>query len=67
MAFVTLPALRQRVQTYARVGFPLRTTRTFCRFGSKRRFVATIEWLRWCPKLGFFPQMAHTFDIGGAV
>ena len=67
MAFSTLPALRQRVQTYARVGVPLSRMRTRWRFGSKRRFVATIEWLRWCPKLGFFPQMAQTFDIGGAV
>jgi hypothetical protein len=45
-AFWTFPALRQRVHTYARVGFPWRTTRTRWRFGSKRRFVATIEWLR---------------------
>jgi DNA-3-methyladenine glycosylase I len=27
--------------------------------GSKRRFVATIEWLRLCPKPGFFPQTAQ--------
>jgi hypothetical protein len=59
--------LRQRAQTYARVGFPLRRTRTRWRFGSKRRFDATIEWLRLCPKLGFFPQIAQTFDTGGAV
>jgi hypothetical protein len=45
-AFSTLPALRHRVQTYARVGFPLRRIRTRWRFGSNRRFVATIEWLR---------------------
>jgi DNA-3-methyladenine glycosylase I len=31
--------------------------------GSKRRFVATIEWLRLCPKLGFFPQIAQTLAI----
>jgi hypothetical protein len=31
----------------------------------KRRFVATIEWLRLWPKDGFFPQIAHTLDIGG--
>jgi hypothetical protein len=35
--------------------------------GSNRRFVATIEWLRLWPKLGFFPQIAQTLDIGGAV
>ena len=45
-AFWTLPALRQRVQTYARVALPFKTMRTRWRFGSKRRFVATIEWLR---------------------
>ena len=39
--------------------------RTRWRFGSKRRLVATIEWLRLFPKLGFFPQTAQTLDIGG--
>src|SRR5439155_26287581 len=62
-AFWTLPALRQRVQTYARVALPFKTMRTRWRFGSKRRFVATIEWLRWWPKPGFFPQTAQTFDM----
>jgi hypothetical protein len=33
----------------------------------KRRLVATIEWLRLWPNEGFFPQMAQTLDIGGAV
>jgi hypothetical protein len=28
--------------------------RTFCRFGLKRRFVATMEWLRLFPKAGPF-------------
>jgi hypothetical protein len=28
----------------------------------KRRFVATIEWLRLFPKPGFFPQTAQTLD-----
>src|SRR5581483_10670656 len=37
--------------------------RTHWRFGSNRRFVATIEWLRLCPKDGFLPQIAQTFDI----
>jgi hypothetical protein len=41
--------------------------RTRCRFGSKRRFVATIEWLREFPKPGFLPQMAHTRAMDGAV
>jgi len=22
-----------------------------------------MEWLRWFPKLGFFPQIAQTFDM----
>ena len=43
MAFCTLPPFRQRVQTYARVGLPRSRTRTRCRFGLKRRFVATME------------------------
>ncbi len=63
MALVTLPALRQRVQTYARVALPSMTARIRCRFGLKRRFVATIERLRLLPKPGFFPQIAQTFDM----
>jgi hypothetical protein len=30
---------------------------TFCRFGSKRRLVATIEWLRLLPNAGPFLQL----------
>jgi hypothetical protein len=41
--------------------------RTRWRFGLKRRFVATIEWLRLCPKPGFLPQIAQTFDMGRPV
>src|SRR4051794_21419236 len=52
----------QRVQTYARVAFPSRNTRTRCRFGLKRRLVATMEWLRLWPNEGFFPQIAQTLD-----
>src|SRR6478609_1381694 len=33
------------------------------RFGSKRRFVATIEWLRLLPKLGLRPQTEQTLDM----
>src|SRR5947209_20074392 len=51
------------MQTYARLALPFKPRRTSWRFGSKRRFVATIEWLRWFPKPGFFPQMAQTLDI----
>jgi hypothetical protein len=67
MAFSTRPLFRQRVQTYARVAFPPRSTRTRWRFGLKRRFVATIEWLRLWPNDGFFPQITQTLDIGGGV
>ena len=56
-ALVTLPALRQRVHTYTRLGARSTRIRTFCRFGSKRRLVATIEWLRLCPNAGPFPQL----------
>ena len=56
-AFITLPAFRQRVHTYTRLGALPTMIRTFCRLGSKRRFVATIEWLRLCPKAGPFPQL----------
>jgi hypothetical protein len=51
-----LPALRQRVQTYTRLGAPPSEMRTFCRFALNRRFVATIEWERLCPKAGPLPQ-----------
>ena len=50
------------MQTYARVGLPPSSTRTRWRFGLKRRFVATIEWLRLWPNDGFFPQIAQTLD-----
>ena len=56
-ALVTLPAFRQRVQTYTRFGALPTRILTFCRFGSKRRLVATIEWLRLCPNAGPFPQL----------
>ena len=54
---MTLPALRQRVQTYTRRGALPTRIRTFWRFGSKRRFVATIEWLRLLPNAGPRPQL----------
>ena len=54
---MTLPAFRQRVQTYTRCGEPAMSARTFCKFGLKRRFVATIEWLRLLPNEGPFPQL----------
>jgi hypothetical protein len=45
------------VQTYTRRGAPAISARTFCRFGSKRRLVATMEWLREFPNEGPFPQL----------
>jgi len=38
--------------------------RTRWRFGSNRRFVATIECDRLWPNPGFLPQTEQTFDIG---
>ena len=67
MAFWTLPALRHFVQTYARWALPFKSTRTRWRFGSNRRFVATIECERLFPNAGFFPQTEQTFDIGRPV
>src|SRR3954447_11535894 len=61
---MTLLDLRQRAQTYTRSGRPCSRIRTFCRFGSKRRLVATIEWLRECPNEGPLPQLWQTFAIG---
>ena len=54
---VILPAFRQRVQTYTRAGAPFASRmRTFWRFGSNRRFVATMECERDWPKAGRLPQ-----------
>jgi hypothetical protein len=44
------------VHTYTRRGAPSTIALTFWRFGSKRRFVATIEWLREFPNDGPFAQ-----------
>src|SRR5579859_1122261 len=41
--------------------------RTRWRFGSNRRFVATIEWLRLCPNDGFLPQIAQILDIDSSL
>jgi hypothetical protein len=59
---VTLPAFKQRVHTYTRRGVPASSIRTRWRFGSNRRLVATIEWLRLWPNDGPF---AHTWQILG--
>ena len=42
------------MQTYARRGVLPSRIRTFWRFGSKRRFVATMEWLRATPNVHLF-------------
>lgn len=55
-ALVTLPAFKQRVQTSTRRGVPPSSMRTFCRFASNRRLLATMEWLRLWPKAGPLPQ-----------
>lgn len=62
-ALATLSLFKQRVQTYFRTFTPSLRMRTFCRFGSNRRLVATIEWLRLCPKLGPLPHESQIFDI----
>jgi hypothetical protein len=63
-ALVTLLDFRQRAQTYTRrVRPPSSWIRTFCRFGLKRRRVATIEWLRELPKAGRLPQLWQTFAM----
>jgi hypothetical protein len=43
---------------------PPERIRTFCRFASKRRFVATMECERLCPKAGRLPQETQTRAIG---
>ena len=53
---MTLPAFRQRVHTYTRRGAPPSVILTFCRFGSNRRLVATMECEREFPKAGRLPQ-----------
>jgi hypothetical protein len=45
-ALITRSLFKQRVQTYSRDTRPSLRIRTRWRFASKRRFVATIEWLR---------------------
>src|SRR3954453_19794215 len=64
---MTLPAFRQRGHTYTRFGALPTRTRTFCRFGSKRRRVATIECERLFPNAGPFPQHSHALAMRGEV
>jgi len=47
------------VQTNAVWERPSIMTRALCKFGMKRRFVCTLEWLTLCPYWGPFPQIAQ--------
>jgi hypothetical protein len=56
IAFCTLKALRQEVQTHSRRVDGPSWIRTFWRFGFLRRRVALKEWLRALPKSGLLPH-----------
>ena len=60
---MTLFSYRQRVQTKTRRARGPSWIRTFCRFGLKRRRVATIEWLREFPNAGPLPQLKQIFAM----
>ena len=60
---VTLPDLRQPVQTLMRLGEPSTMARTRWMFGFQRRFVRRWEWLTAMPKPGRLLQISHTEDI----
>jgi hypothetical protein len=54
----------QRVHTYTLAGVtPFFRMRTFWMFGSKRRGVARIEWLRLLPNWGLLPQTLQIFAM----
>lgn len=55
----TLPALRQRVHTYARRTAPLMLSLSFCKFGRKTRRVLRFEWLTMLPVSVRRPQEIH--------
>src|SRR6476661_809032 len=57
---VTLPALRQPVQTLSRLGAPLTVARTRWMFGSNRRFVILRDHGRLFPNPGPLAQMSQT-------
>ena len=56
-ALVTLFGLQAAGADVDAAGRPPSSIRTFCRFGLKRRRVATIEWLREFPNAGLLPQL----------
>lgn len=62
-ALTTKPVLMHAVQTVIFCGRPLRTARTLCRLGLKRRLLTLWAWLTLLPTIGFFPQISHTFAI----
>jgi hypothetical protein len=62
-ALVTLPALRQDVQTLSRLGEPFTKARTRWMFGFQRRFVRRWEWLTFIPNEGCLPHTSHTAGI----
>src|SRR5699024_5517413 len=56
---LTLPALRQEVQTLTRLLVPLITVRTDWMFGFQRRECRRCEWDTLLPKRGLLAQMSH--------
>jgi hypothetical protein len=56
---VTLPAFKQEVQTFNRVGVPLTVARTRWMFGFQRRLVRRWEWEMLCPNPGPLPQTSQ--------
>ena len=56
---VTLPALRQRVQTRMRLTRPSTWARIETRLASQRRRVTLWAWLILCPTDGPFPQTSQ--------
>ena len=64
---LTLPALRQPVQTLTRFGAPFTVARTRWMFGLKRRLVILRDHGRLLPKPGFFAQMSQTAATGNSL
>src|SRR4029453_8096662 len=62
--FCTLPAFRQEVHTWIRLGLPSTMARTPVTLGVHRRLVRRCEWLMRMPNCGFLPQTSHTDAIG---
>lgn len=63
-ALVTFPALIQLVHTLIFRTHPFfMTARTLWRLGLNRLLFKLWAWLTLFPTTGFFPQIAHSFDI----